>query len=145
MGELVVDDVGHVLQLGLGGPLRVDEQALGKNKTIDHRADIYAVGATLYTIISGRKLHRGASEQESYVLAATQPAPSVARVAPDLPLEVVTIIDKALQWDPRNRWGSAEEMHAAIVEVLESGRDLSQPASGIADEDTAAGAGSPTL
>jgi hypothetical protein len=94
------------------------EQALGKNHQVDHRADIYAVGATLYTIISGKKLHQGASDQESYVLAATQPAPSVARVAPDLPLKVVTIIDKALQWDPRNRFQTVHEMREAIVAVL---------------------------
>jgi serine/threonine protein kinase len=126
--------------LAMGTPsFMAPEQALGKNKSVDHRADIYALGATLYTIISGRKLHRGTSEQESYVLAATQPAPSVARAAPDLPVEVVTIIDKALQWDPRNRYQSAEEMHAAIMAVLSSGRDLSQPVGGVDDEDSSAG------
>ncbi|MEQ9322533.1 MAG: serine/threonine-protein kinase, partial [Polyangiaceae bacterium] len=108
--------------LAMGTPsYMAPEQALGKNDSVDHRADIYAVGATLYTIISGKKLHRGASEQESYVLAATQPAPSVARVAPDLPLKVVTLIDKALQWDPRNRFQSAAEMRDAVLAVMEAG------------------------
>lgn len=108
--------------LAMGTPsYMAPEQALGKNDSVDHRADIYAVGATLYTIISGKKLHRGASDQESYVLAATQPAPSVARVAPDLPLKVVTLIDKALQWDPRNRFQSATEMRDAVLAVMQGG------------------------
>ena len=110
--------------LAMGTPsYMAPEQALGKNDSVDHRADIYAVGATLYTIISGKKLHRGASEQESYVLAATQPAPSVARVAPDLPLKIVTLIDKSLQWDPRNRFQSAAEMRDAILTVMKEGSE----------------------
>lgn len=112
--------------LAMGTPsYMAPEQALGKNDSVDHRADIYAVGATLYTIISGQKLHRGTSEQESYVLAATQPAPSVARVAPDLPLKVVTLIDKALQWDPRNRFQSAAEMRDAVLAVMQGGSSAS--------------------
>ncbi len=90
------------------------EQALGMKEQVDYRADIYAVGATLYPALSGQRLHHGGSEQESYVLAATQPAPSVARVAPHLALEVVTIVDKALQWDRRNRYQTAEQMREAI-------------------------------
>ncbi|HHH26859.1 MAG TPA: serine/threonine protein kinase, partial [Polyangiaceae bacterium] len=121
--------------LAMGTPsYMAPEQALGKNDSVDHRADIYAVGATLYTIISGKKLHRGASEQESYVLAATQPAPSVARVAPDLPLEVVTLIDKALQWDPRNRFQTAAEMRAAVLAVMNGG---AAPSEAVSDRPTA--------
>jgi serine/threonine protein kinase len=90
------------------------EQALGMSEQVDSRADIYGVGATLYSILSGERLHRGSSEQESYVLAATQPAPSIARAAPHLPLEVITVVDKALQWDRRNRYQTADEMRQAI-------------------------------
>ncbi|MCA9623285.1 MAG: serine/threonine protein kinase [Myxococcales bacterium] len=110
--------------LAMGTPsYMAPEQALGKSDRVDHRADIYAVGATLYTILSGQRLHQGATEQESYVLAATQPASSVARVAPDLPVPVVALIDKALQWDMRNRFQSAAEMRDAILAL-----DFKKPA-----------------
>ena len=113
--------------LAVGTPsFMAPEQALGKSADVDHRADIYAVGATLYTIVGGRKLHEGATEQESTVLAATQPAPSVARIAPDLPLAVVTLIDKSLQWDPRNRFQSADEMRDAIETFLAVGGQAPQ-------------------
>src|SRR4029079_17088657 len=39
---------------------------------------------------------------------------SVARVAPELAPEVVSLIDRALSWDPRNRFQSDQEMRAAI-------------------------------
>lgn len=115
--------------LAMGTPAYMaPEQALGKSESVDHRADIYAVGATLYSLLSGKRLHRGATEQESHVLAATQPAPSVARVAPDLPIAVVTIIDKALQWDPRNRWQTADEMREVIERILMGEQVASEPA-----------------
>lgn len=93
------------------------EQALGSADRIDARTDLFAVGAVLHTMISGKRLHDGRSNEEAFVLAATRPAPSVAKVAPDIIPELVQLIDRALQWDPRNRFQSAEEMRAAIAEV----------------------------
>lgn len=105
--------------LAMGTPsFMAPEQALGKSEDVDHRADVYAVGATLYTLISGKRLHRGKTVQESHIMAATQPAPSIARVAPDLSVDAVALVDKALQWDPRNRFQSAKEMLTALQRVL---------------------------
>lgn len=105
--------------MAMGTPsFMAPEQALGKSDQVDHRADIYAVGATLYTLISGKRLHHGATAQESHIMAATQPAPSIARVAPELPVRVVALVDKALSWDPRNRYQSAKVMQAEIEALL---------------------------
>ena len=95
------------------------EQALGSTDRIDGRTDIFAVGAVLHTTIAGQRLHEGRSNQEAFVLAATQPASSVAKIAPHLAPEVVALIDRALQWDPRNRFQDAAEMRAAIASVLD--------------------------
>ena len=54
-------------------------------------------------------------------------ATAVARVAPDLPICVIALIDKALAWDRRNRFESAKAMQAAVREALasvESGKAL---------------------
>ncbi|MCA9591789.1 MAG: protein kinase [Myxococcales bacterium] len=94
------------------------EQALGSADRIDARTDIFSMGAVLHAMVSGKRLHEGRSHQEAFVLAATRPAPSVSRVAPDLPAEVVALVDRALSWDPRNRFQSADEMRDGIAEVL---------------------------
>lgn len=94
------------------------EQAMGTRDALDGRADIFSVGAILHALITGKKLHEGRSDQEAFVLAATRPAPSVARIAPDLPAEVVALIDRALQWDRRNRFPDALAMRQAIAKVL---------------------------
>ncbi|MSP26803.1 MAG: serine/threonine protein kinase [Myxococcales bacterium] len=93
------------------------EQAMGKSE-IDARSDIYAVGATLYAILSGQRLHHGKSDNEAFILAATQPVPSIARSAPELPIEVIAIVDKALQWDRRNRFQGAAEMRDECRRVI---------------------------
>ncbi|MFO0567236.1 MAG: protein kinase [Polyangiaceae bacterium] len=94
------------------------EQALGSNDRIDARTDLFSVGAVLHAMVSGKRLHEGRSHQEAFVLAATRPAPSVARSKSDLPAEVVALVDRALQWDPRNRFQSAQDMRDEIARVL---------------------------
>jgi eukaryotic-like serine/threonine-protein kinase len=94
------------------------EQAMGKSEQLDGRSDIFSVGATLFAILSGKRLHHGRSDNEAFILAATQPAPSVARTAPDLDVEIIALVDRALQWDRRKRFRSAGEMRDACVELL---------------------------
>ena len=94
------------------------EQALGSNDRIDARTDLFSIGAVLHAMVSGKRLHEGRSHQEAFVLAATRPAPSVARAKQDLPPDVVALVDRALQWDPRNRFQNAQEMRDEIARVL---------------------------
>src|SRR5690606_13139733 len=94
------------------------EQAMGKSDQLDGRSDVFAVGATLFAILSGKRLHHGRSDNEAFILAATQPAPSIARTAPDLDVEVIALVDRALQWDRRKRFRGAGEMRDACVELL---------------------------
>lgn len=95
------------------------EQAMGKSDTLDGRSDVFALGATLYAVLGGRRLHHGKSDNEAFILAATTPASSLARVAPDLPVEVIAHVDKALQWDRRKRYAGAAEMRDAAQELID--------------------------
>ncbi len=103
----------------LGTPsFMAPEQAMGLTEGVDGRADVFSIGATLYAILSGQRLHQGRSDNEAFILAATQPAPSLARVAPDLPVEMIALVDKALAWDPRNRFESAKGMREECLRLL---------------------------
>ncbi len=104
------------------------EQALGSAERIDGRSDIFSVGAMLHAMLSGKRLHEGRSHQEAFVLAATRPAPSIARIASELPANVVALVDRALQWDPRNRFQTAGEMREEIARVLEKQTGEKRPA-----------------
>jgi hypothetical protein len=109
--------------MALGTPSFMSpEQARGLGDQLDGRSDIFSVGAMLYYMLSGQRLHKGRSNDEALVMAATQPAPSLARVAPDLPVEVIALVDKALAWDRRNRFSDAAEMKAAVTALLAAHR-----------------------
>lgn len=104
----------------LGTPsFMAPEQAMGLSDGVDGRADLFSIGATLYAMLSGQRLHQGRTDNEAFILAATTPAPSVARVAPDLPIEVIALVDKALAWDKRNRFENAEAMRDECLRLLE--------------------------
>jgi eukaryotic-like serine/threonine-protein kinase len=104
----------------LGTPsFMAPEQAMGLADGVDGRADLFSIGATLYAMLSGQRLHQGRTDNEAFILAATTPAPSIARVAPDLPVEVIGLVDKALAWDRRNRFENAEAMRDECLRLLE--------------------------
>ncbi|WP_434043595.1 MULTISPECIES: protein kinase domain-containing protein [Sorangium] len=89
------------------------EQAMGVSG-IDGRSDLWSVGASLFTLLSGKRLNRGRSESESYFLAATQTAPSIATEVHDLPVEIVAFVDKALAFERGSRFQSAAAMRAEL-------------------------------
>jgi serine/threonine protein kinase len=103
----------------LGTPAYMSpEQAMGLVDQLDGRADLFSVGAMIHALVTGHRINNGRTEQEALVMAATKPVPSVARLAPNLPLEVIALTDKSLQWDRRNRFADAAEMQAAVLDAL---------------------------
>jgi serine/threonine-protein kinase len=104
------------------------EQASGLVNEFGPPTDIWAVGATMFTLLSGRPVHDGQSAQHIAIMAATRPAPSLAAVLPDEPDEVVAIVDRALAFDKADRWSPATAMRAALCEALTSLLELSDDA-----------------
>ena len=105
----------------LGTPAYMSpEQAMGLVDQLDGRADLFSVGAMMHALITGHRINNGRTEQEALVMAATKPVPSVARIAPHLPIELIKTIDKSLAWDRRNRYQDAREMQRALLELMPS-------------------------
>jgi eukaryotic-like serine/threonine-protein kinase len=61
------------------------EQARGQSTEIDARSDLWAVGATLYTLLTGRVLHEAPGTNEGLLEAMTTPVPPMRELAPSLP------------------------------------------------------------
>jgi serine/threonine protein kinase len=103
------------------------EQALGTS--IDHRADIYALGVLGFEMFTGSRPYSGdAREQVMATLHA--PIPSASARNPELPIELDAVLAKALAKDRAHRQASAllfmQELTAALVArqslVFESGQ-----------------------
>jgi len=112
--------VSQATQMGalIGTPsFMAPEQALGITDEVDAQTDLWATGATLFTLASGRMVHEAATIQAVIVKAATQPAPSLAAVLPGAPSAVVQAVDRALVFDKAQRWASAGAMRDALREA----------------------------
>lgn len=91
------------------------EQALGHTDEIDPRTDVWATGATLFTLLTGKHVHRGRSAQEALVFAATRPAPPIKQLGPHVPDHLAHIVDRALRFRREERWQDALEMKSALL------------------------------
>ncbi|MCA9584011.1 MAG: protein kinase [Myxococcales bacterium] len=101
------------------------EQALGRTDEVDALSDLWAVGATMFALLTGRIVHDVGTHMEIVIAAATAQARSVAAVAPDLPTGLVAVVDKALAFKREDRWPSA----AAMLEALRAAVPQAQPGS----------------
>ena len=96
------------------------EHAIGKSSEVDGLTDVWAVGATMFSLLSGSTVHLGDNPQMLMVQAATQPARSVASVVADLPAAVVALVDRALAFDRALRWKGAAAMRDGVRETYEA-------------------------
>jgi tRNA A-37 threonylcarbamoyl transferase component Bud32 len=94
------------------------EQALAHWEDVDERTDLWAVGATMFTLLSGRHVHEGSNGQEVMIKSATERAPSLARVVPGIPVAVAAIVDRAVAFDRAHRWTDAKTMRAAVADAI---------------------------
>jgi len=92
------------------------EQA--RNLPLDRRADLYAVGVVLYEAITGWNPFEEAAPAEVVEWAATPRIPPIQRLAQDVPPSLAQAMARALAIDPAQRFGSAEEMRAALSACL---------------------------
>jgi len=93
------------------------EQALGRTREVDALSDLWAVGATAFTLLAGRFVHHAETAEEAVVRSATRPAPPLASVASDVPLSVAQVIDRALAFERADRWPTARHMKEALVQA----------------------------
>jgi eukaryotic-like serine/threonine-protein kinase len=100
-------------------PYMAPEQALGRRAEIDGRTDLFAVGASAFRIVAGRKVHEAPSEAELLMAMASKPAPSLSSVAPTVPADVCAIIDLSLAFSRDARYPDALTMQRDVRAVRE--------------------------
>jgi serine/threonine protein kinase len=95
------------------------EQAGGRRTLIDHRTDVYSLGATLYELLAQCPLHDGADRATLlHQILHEEPWPPRS-VDPTIPAELETIILKAVAKEPEERYASARELADDLRRFLE--------------------------
>jgi len=89
------------------------EQAKGLN--VDHRSDLYSLGATLYHMLTGKRLFDGGSPVAIVMKQASDEEPVPARqLESSIPAPVDSFLTKLLQKDPANRYQTADDAIRAL-------------------------------
>jgi len=109
------------------------EQARGEVERLDERADVYALGAMLYQLLTGRVPYVRPGERPAWHALVARvlegPPSSLVELAPKAPAELVAICEKAMARDPQDRYPDmsalAEDLSAFIegrvVKAYETG------------------------
>jgi Tol biopolymer transport system component/predicted Ser/Thr protein kinase len=99
------------------------EQLEGQH--VDHRTDIFALGAVLYEMATGRRAFDGKTKTSLIAaIVASQPKP-VHELQPLTPAAFEHVISKCLAKDPEDRWQSAQDIASELEWILEGlGREV---------------------
>ncbi len=115
------NEAGPTLTGDLVGTLRYmsPEQALARRAVLDHRTDVYSLGATMYELLTLRPAFEGKDRQELLrQIAFDDPVPP-HRLQRAIPAELETIVLKTLEKHPPDRYATAQELADDLRRWLE--------------------------
>jgi serine/threonine protein kinase/WD40 repeat protein len=83
-------------------------------KAVDHRSDIFSVGAILYEMLTGRRAFRGETEVDTITAVLLQSPPEINLEQSGVPVSFQQIVSHCLEKEPENRFQSARDLAFAL-------------------------------
>jgi tetratricopeptide (TPR) repeat protein len=103
--------------VALGTPAYMSPEQTAADPHVDHRADIYGVGAVAYELLTGRPPFLGTTPQMILSAHMTDTPEAVSKYRESVPPELEQMVMKCLEKNPADRWQSAEELAGAVAAV----------------------------
>jgi serine/threonine-protein kinase len=128
-------DAGHANQPAIMGSPKYMAPEQVQGKTVDGRADVYAVGAMLYAMLAGKPPLERATDLATAMAQVSDVPPSLSTAAPDvvLPAGLEDIVMKCLAKNPDDRYASMDRLLVALkltpgtLSLAESGPRAAPP------------------
>jgi uncharacterized RDD family membrane protein YckC len=98
----------------VGTPLFAAPEQI-KGGTIGPHADVYSVAATLYCLLTGRAPFQGSDAAATLARIASEPAPPMRSLRPELPAALDRVVLRGLERDPARRWRDLDELRGALL------------------------------
>ncbi len=103
------------------------EQATGQTALVDLRSDIYSLGATLYELLTLRPAFGGDDAQNLIRRISQEEPKSLRQLCPDVPLDLQTVIAKAMSKQSADRYATASAFADDLRRVLEGKPTVARP------------------
>ena len=110
------------------GTLRYMAPEQLEGKEVDARVDIFAFGAVLYEMVTGRKAFDGTSQPSIMSAILSSDPPTVATLQPLAPPALEQVIRTCLAKDREDRWASAHDVVLQLEWIARDGSEVAVPA-----------------
>ena len=104
--------------VSVGTPAYMSPEQAVADPSIDHRADLYALGVVAYEMVAGRTPFTGATVAAMVKASLTESAPLLGAVSPNCPPRLATLVGALLEKDPKNRPQSAADVRDTLRSIL---------------------------
>lgn len=95
------------------------EQAAGRTNEVDTRSDVYALGAILYVLLTGRPPHQADNSVDTLLQVIEQEPVSPRRLNTSIPKDIDSVCLKCLEKKPSSRYASAAELAEDLERYLQ--------------------------
>jgi eukaryotic-like serine/threonine-protein kinase len=92
-----------------------------RGKAIDHRTDIFAFGAILYEMLTGRRAFQRSTSAETMTAILNEDPPSISQIAQTTASGLQRVVHRCLEKNPEQRFQSASDLAFALEALSESG------------------------
>src|SRR5450631_1083087 len=92
-----------------------------RGQSVDHRTDIFAFGATLYEMLSGRRAFQRSTSAETMTAILNDDPPAISQTGSNIPPAVQRVVNRCLEKNPEQRFHSASDLAFALDALSDSG------------------------
>src|SRR6202162_3351530 len=106
-----------------------------ESKEVDARTDIFAFGAVVYEMATGKKAFEGKTSASMMAAILKDEPPAMSSLTPMTPPALDRVVKRCLAKDPENRWQTARDLELELKSIADGGLETALPAASTTGRD----------